>query len=199
GAFVRDFYDPARDIIINPFDARSRAWSPFHEAQTPSFFTQLAEVLIPDRPGSSDPFWTQSARIVFDYAAQSLWKTPNASNAALRDAILQIPSADLAALIDQTPGRHFFSTEIAKTADSIRANLIAELRFLEFLRDDAEPFSVRRWVKEGGEGFVFLTGDAEHAAATRNITSAIFEVAANALLTCEETSEPRIWFMMDEV
>lgn len=199
GAFVRDFYDPVRDIIINPFDARSKAWSPFLEAQQASFFTQLAEVLIPDRPGSSDPFWTQSARIVFDYAAQSLWKTATPSNAALRDAILQIPSADLAALIDQTPGRHFFSTEIAKTADSIRANLIAELRFLEFLRDDAEPFSIRRWVKEGGEGFVFLTGDAEHAAATRNITSAIFEVAANALLTCDETNEPRIWFMMDEV
>ncbi|MDG2260678.1 MAG: type IV secretion system DNA-binding domain-containing protein [Paracoccaceae bacterium] len=200
GSFVRDFYDPATDVIINPFDARSRAWSPFLEAERPEFFTQMAEVLIPDRPGASgDPFWTQAARIVFDYAAQTLLKEGHTSNAALRSTILNIPGEQLAELIEATPGRHFLNEEIAKTAGSIRANLIAELRFLEFLRDDAEPFSIRKWVKSSETGFVFLTGDAEHAAATRNVISTLFEVAANALMTCDEANDPRVWFMMDEV
>ncbi|MDP7152350.1 MAG: type IV secretion system DNA-binding domain-containing protein, partial [Paracoccaceae bacterium] len=200
GSLVRDFYDPAADVIINPFDARSRAWSPFQEAERPEFFTQMAEVLIPDRPGASgDPFWTQAARIVFDYAAQTLLKEGHTSNAALRSTILNIPGEQLAELIEATPGRHFLNEEIAKTAGSIRANLIAELRFLEFLRDDAEPFSIRKWVKSSETGFVFLTGDAEHAAATRNIISTLFEVAANALMTCDEANDPRVWFMMDEV
>lgn len=200
GSLVRDFYDPATDVIINPFDARSRAWSPFQEAERPEFFTQMAEVLIPDRPGASgDPFWTQAARIVFDYAAQTLLKEGHTSNAALRSAILNIPGEQLAELIEATPGRHFLNEEIAKTAGSIRANLIAELRFLEFLRDDAEPFSIRMWVKSSETGFVFLTGDAEHAAATRNVISTLFEVAANALMTCDEANDPRVWFMMDEV
>lgn len=200
GTLVRDFYDPSTDVIVNPFDARSSAWSPFNEAERPEFFTQMAEVLIPDRPGAGgDPFWTQAARIVFDYAAQSLRKQGHTSNAALRAAILNIPGEELAELIEATPGRHFLNEEIAKTAGSIRANLIAELRFLEFLRDDAEPFSIRTWVKTAKSGFVFLTGDAEHAAATRNIISTVFEMAANALMTCEEANDPRIWFMMDEV
>lgn len=200
GSLVRDFYDPATDVIINPFDARSRAWSPFQEAERPEFFTQMAEVLIPDRPGASgDPFWTQAARIVFDYAAQTLLKEGHTSNASLRSAILNIPGEQLAELIEATPGRHFLNEEIAKTAGSIRANLIAELRFLEFLRDDAEPFSIRKWVKSSETGFVFLTGDAEHAAATRNVISTLFEVAANSLMTCDEANDPRVWFMMDEV
>lgn len=200
GSLVRDFYDPSTDVIVNPFDARSRAWSPFNEAERPEFFTQMAEVLIPDRPGASgDPFWTQAARIVFDYAAQTLLKEGHTSNAALRRAILNIPGEQLAELIEATPGRHFLNEEIAKTAGSIRANLIAELRFLEFLRDDAEPFSIRHWVKTAESGFVFLTGDAEHAAATRNVISTLFEVAANALMTCDEANDPRVWFMMDEV
>lgn len=200
GSLVRDFYDPATDVIVNPFDARSRAWSPFNEAERPEFFTQMAEVLIPDRPGASgDPFWTQAARIVFDYAAQTLLKDGHTSNAALRRAILNIPGEQLAELIEATPGRHFLNEEIAKTAGSVRANLVAELRFLEFLRDDAEPFSIRKWVKTADSGFVFLTGDAEHAAATRNIISTLFEVAANSLMTCDEANDPQVWFMMDEV
>lgn len=200
GSLVRDFYDPSTDVIVNPFDARSRSWSPFNEAERPEFFTQMAEVLIPDRPGASgDPFWTQAARIVFDYAAQTLLKEGHTSNGALRRAILNIPGEQLAELIEATPGRHFLNEEIAKTAGSIRANLIAELRFLEFLRDDAEPFSIRHWVKTAESGFVFLTGDAEHAAATRNVISTLFEVAANSLMTCDEANDPQVWFMMDEV
>ncbi|WP_250637037.1 type IV secretion system DNA-binding domain-containing protein [Cereibacter sphaeroides] len=35
--------------------------------------------------------------------------------------------------------------------------MIAELRFLEFLRDDGELFSAREWVKSERPGFVFLT------------------------------------------
>jgi len=199
GGFVRDFYDETTDVIVNPFDARSRVWSPFFEAERAEFFTQVAEVMLPTPPGASDPFWTQAARIVFDYAAQQIWSSGNFSNKALREAILNIPGEELARLIQSTPGRHFLNEEIAKTAGSIRANLISELRFLEFLRDDGEPFSIRKWVKEEQGGFVFLTGDAEHSAATRNIVSTIFEIAANALMTMSESNDPRVWFIMDEV
>jgi type IV conjugative transfer system coupling protein TraD len=199
GSFVRDFYDPSRDVVLNPFDARSRCWSPFFEADSPEFFTQMADVLIPDRQGGGDQFWTQSARIVFDYAAQKIYQSGKWSNKALRDAILNIPAEELSALIEGTPGRHFFNEDIKKTSGSIRANLIAELRFLEFLRDDGEPFSIRDWIKNDGGGFIFLTGDAEHAAATRNLISTVLEVGANALMTCEESNDPRVWFMIDEV
>ncbi|NOR61564.1 MAG: type IV secretion system DNA-binding domain-containing protein [Rhodobacteraceae bacterium] len=64
---------------------------------------------------------------------------------------------------------------------------------------DGKPFSIRAWVKTSETGFVFLTGDAEHAAATRNIISTLFEVGANALMTCPESHDPKIWFLMDEV
>ena len=199
GAYVRDFYDPSRDVIINPFDLRSKVWTPFAEAETAQFFTQMAEVLIPDRQSGGDQFWTQAARIVFDYAAQQIFKSGTWSNKRLRDAILEIPAEELSELIQATPGKHFFNEDIKKTSGSIRANLIAELRFLEFLRDDGEVFAIRDWIKSDKEGFVFLTGDAEHAAATRNIISTIFEIAANALMTCEESNDPRVWFIMDEV
>lgn len=199
GALIRDFYDPERDIIINPFDQRSMSWSPFNEAERPEIFTQMAEVLIPDRIGASDPFWSQAARLVFDYAARKLLSQGRTTNKDLREAILNIPTDELAFLLNDSPGKHVLNSDIAKTAGSIRANLVAELRFLEFLRDDAEAFSIRDWIKTADEGFIFLSGDAERAAATRNIISTLFEIGANALMTCEESHDPKVWFFMDEV
>lgn len=199
GALVRDFYDPATDIIINPFDARSHVWSPFLEARTPEALAQIAEVMIPVRPGEHDPFWSQTARLVFEYAARSLIRAKTPTNSDLRRAIMTIKAEELEKLLAGTPGQHFFGQHVEKTSASIRANMIASLRFLEFLRDDGEPFSVREWVKSDRPGFVFLTGDAEHSAATRNIISTIIEVAANALMTCDEKRDPSLWFFIDEV
>ncbi|RWR26385.1 hypothetical protein D2T29_20715 [Sinirhodobacter populi] len=156
-------------------------------------------VMIPQRPGQNDPFWSQTARLVFEYAARSLLKAKTPTNADLRRAIMTISAEELAKLLAGTPGAHFFGPHVEKTSASIRANMIAELRFLEFLRDDGEPFSVREWVTSEKPGFLFLTGDAEHSAATRNVISTAVEVAANALMTCEERRDPSLWFFLDEV
>lgn len=200
GAFVRNYYNPETDIILNMFDARSVSWSPFHEAETPEAFAQIAEVMIQQKPGSNDPFWSITARLVFEYAARGLMKQNLRTNTALRNAILTMPAEALQALVQNTPGALFFGENIQKTSASIRANMIAELRFLEFLRDDGiRPFSMRDWVKSERPGFVFLTGDAEHSAATRNVISTVIEVAANALMTGPERRDPSLWFFLDEV
>jgi type IV conjugative transfer system coupling protein TraD len=200
GAFLRNYYDPETDIILNMFDQRSVSWSPFHEADSPEAFAQIAEVMIQQRPGTNDPFWSTTARLVFEYAARSLLRQGMTTNQALRNAILTMPAEDLQALVQNTPGALFFGENIQKTSASIRANMIAELRFLEFLRDDGvAKFSMRDWVKLDRPGFVFLTGDAEHSAATRNVISTVIEVAANALMTGPERRDPSLWFFLDEV
>ena len=202
GTLVRDHYDPQRDIIINPFDGRAHCWSPFFEAFDVSAFAHIAEVMIPDSAGANnDKFWAQASRLVFEYAARKLFDKHGSAvtNAMLREAILAIPNEELELLLKRTPGGHFFGEHVGKTSGSIRANMITALRFLEFLRDDGEPFSIRTWVKEHeGPGFVFLTGDAEHGAVTRNVISTVLEVAATALMTCAPSRDPKIWFFMDE-
>ncbi len=126
-------------------------------------------------------------------------KAGKTTNVDLRRAIMNIPAEELAKIVEPTPGAHFFGKDVARTSASIRANMITELRFLEYLRDDAEPFSIRDWIINERQGFVFLTGDAEKQAATRNIISTVIEVAANALMTTEESRDPKVWFFLDEV
>ncbi len=42
GSYTRAFYDPARDVLLNPLDARSPRWSPFFEARSPRDFDTMA-------------------------------------------------------------------------------------------------------------------------------------------------------------
>lgn len=200
GGFVSRFYNENTDHLINPFDDRSSSWNPFDDVLDAASFTQLGEVMIPEHRGAaSDPFWSQAARIVFDYAARELYKTKRRTVKSLIEHLLHLDSEVLAKLIAGTPGSHFFNEDIVKTAQSIRANLISELRFLEYLRDDGEAFSIREWMKSDEPSFLFLTGDAEHAAATRNIISTMLEISANALMGMGPVSEPRCYYFMDEV
>lgn len=161
----------------------------------------MAEVLIPQKADAPDPFWQTTARLVFEAAARKLMERGDDNNRSLREAISLMPDEELMDLVAKTPAAQLLNEKNPKTASSIRANMISELRFFEYLRDDGERFSIRDWVKEPeqAEGFIFLTGDAEHAAATRNIISACLEIASNALMTCGQSRHPKIWFLVDEL
>ena len=61
GSCTRSFYDPARDELLNPLDARSPRWSPSFEARSPRDFDTIAAALIPQQKDTVDPFWVTAA------------------------------------------------------------------------------------------------------------------------------------------
>jgi len=64
GGYLRRFYDPARDVILNPFDGDARKWDLFGEITNDYDVEQLARSLIPDSSGS-DRIWSEYARTFF--------------------------------------------------------------------------------------------------------------------------------------
>lgn len=60
GEMLEKFYDPTKDIIFNPFDARSIAWSHTMEAARPQ---TMAAALIP-RESEKEPFFSNAGRVV---------------------------------------------------------------------------------------------------------------------------------------
>ena len=65
GSYTRSFFDPERDVLLNPLDARSPRWSPFFEARSPRDFDTMAAALIPQQKDTVDPFWVTAARQLF--------------------------------------------------------------------------------------------------------------------------------------
>ena len=200
GSYTRTFFDPRRDVLLNPLDGRSPRWSPFHEARSPRDFDTMAAALIPQQKDTVDPFWVTAARQLFAHGATSLWQKGERTNRALVDHLLKTDLTDLAKAMKGTAAQSIVDEKNPKTALSVRAMLTANIGALEVLADSGEPFSIRRWIAaERGSGFLFLTSRGDQHASLRGLISVWLEIAVNALLSLEQDDERRVWVVLDEL
>ncbi len=84
GEFVKSYYDPSIDKILNPLDARCAAWDLWKECLTQPDFDNTANTLIP-MGTKEDPFWQGSGRTIFAEAAYLMRNDPNRSWPGLFD------------------------------------------------------------------------------------------------------------------
>ena len=200
GSYTRSFFDPARDVLMNPLDARAPRWSPFYEARTPRDFDMMAAALIPQQKDTVDPFWVTAARQLFSNGAGVLWKRGVTENRVLVDHLLKTDLTALARAMEGTVAQSIVDPENPKTALSVRAMLTAHLGALEFLPDTGEPFPIRDWVgREDGTGFLFLTSRGDQHASLRGLISTWLEIAVNALLSLHQDDARRVWVVLDEL
>ncbi len=200
GSYTAAFLDPARDVLMNPLDARAPRWSPFLEARTPRDFDMMAAALIPQQKDTVDPFWVTAARQLFSNGAGVFWNRGVTENKVLVDHLLKTDLTALAEAMEGTVAQSIVDPENPKTALSVRAMLTAHLSALEFLPDTGKPFSIRDWIgKEDGDGFLFLTSRGDQHASLRGLISTWLEIAVNAMLTLAQDDGRRIWVILDEL
>ena len=204
GSYTRAFFDPERDVLMNPLDARAPRWSPFLEARNPRDFDMMAAALIPQQKDTVDPFWVTAARQLFSNGAGVFWKRGVTENKVLVDHLLKTDLTALAEAMEGTVAQSIVDPENPKTALSVRAMLTANLSALEFLPDTGEPFSIRDWIgqedraRDGGS-FLFLTSRGDQHASLRGLISTWLEIAVNAMLTLAQDDGRRIWVILDEL
>ena len=200
GSYTRAFFDPARDVLMNPLDARAPRWSPFLEARTPRDFDTMAAALIPQQKDTVDPFWVTAARQLFANGAGVLWKRGVTENSVLVEHLLKTELTSLAEAMEGTVAQSIVDPENPKTALSVRAMLTAHLGALECLPDTGKPFSIREWVEREDEtGFLFLTSRGDQHASLRGLISTWLEIAVNALLSLGRNDARRVWVVLDEL
>ena len=200
GSYTRSFFDPSRDILLNPLDVRSPRWSPFLEARDPRDFDMMAAALIPQQKDTVDPFWVTAARQLFANGASVLWRRNVTANRTLVDHLLKTDLTALAKAMEGTVAQSIVDPDNPKTALSVRAMLTANLGPFEILPDEGPPFSIRDWVaRRDGGGFLFLTSRGDRHASLRGIISTWLEIAVNALLSLDRDDGRRIWVILDEL
>ena len=202
GSYTRSFYDPERDVLLNPLDARAPRWSPFFEARGPRDFDMMAAALIPQQKDTVDPFWVTAARQLFSNGAGVLWEKGIKRNQVLVNHLLKTELTELAEAMEGTVAQSIVDPENPKTALSVRAMLTANIGALELLPDDpsGSPFSIRDWVEREDEtGCLFLTSRGDQHASLRGLISTWLEIAVNAMLSLEQSDGRRIWIILDEL
>ncbi|MDP5012734.1 MAG: type IV secretion system DNA-binding domain-containing protein, partial [Alphaproteobacteria bacterium] len=203
GGFVSHFYNEETDKLLNPFDKRSQKWCFWSECPNPETdFDEMAEALIPEGRGN-DSFWSRAGRQSFSACAATLAKKQSYSLELLLKTLLQLELSDVSKFLKETNVSSYFSKEAEKTAILIRATLASHIKSLEALEDvspsEADAFSINRWIKEDGNGFLFLHSKPKQRAYLKPLLSAWFSMAVKALMDLQPDPKRRIWFIVDEL
>lgn len=197
GDYVSRFYREGKDILLNPLDKRAQPWHPWIECTQKYHFQEMARNFIPT-DNSHDPFWTNSARVVFASALEKMaqsetFSTKTLLNLLTRDSLstlyLFLKDSDAASLIDPTSD---------KTATSIRSTVSSYVNAMNFLEDTEEPFSIRKWIQDDKKkNWLFLSMLPDQRDALRPIISAWTSIAIKSLFGCKPDEKRRLWFFED--
>jgi len=201
GAYVEAFYDPERDTILNPMDARCPAWTIFNDCRTYSEFTSAAAALIPSDAGSSEPFWPLAARTLFVEMSMKLIERGQASNRALADNLMTADLKLVHRYLQKTIADPLTAPEAARMAESIRAVFNTNAQALRFLPDDGPAYSIKAWItgeKKPGS-ILFITSSYTDLEMNRALLTLWSNLAIHALMTMPPSRSLRTWFMFDEL
>ena len=206
GSYTRAFFDPEKDVLLNPLDARAPRWSPFFEARSHRDFDMMAAALIPQQKDTVDPFWVTAARQLFANGVGVLWQKGETKNRVLVEHLLKTDLSDLAKVMEDTVAQSIVDPQNPKTALSVRAMLTANIGAMEVLADSGEPFSIREWIARDGDdglhranGFLFFTSRGDQHASLRGLISTWLEIAVNSMLSLGQDDGRRIWVILDEL
>lgn len=182
--YIAQHYNPETDLILNPFDERSPAWSPFHDATDHVEWDRLAHGLFKD-PKSGDPYWSNVARSLFSWTCFTLKeRDPNVSlDTALN--MLFGSTKRLERLLVGTPAHKHISGGAGPRVSSIESVLVEGVTPLVYLLGKGEPFSIRRWVNQERRtpGLLFLSAPETHADTLRPLLGFWSEIVISALLS----------------
>jgi hypothetical protein len=201
GGYLSRFYDPSRgDVILNPFDARSRKWSVFADISGIQDADQMARSLIPDTgsAGGSTREWSGYARTFLSAVLRQCQAQGETSSAELWRLIAVASTDELRTLLQGTAAQPFLEADNARMFGSIRSvasNAIAALEYVN--AQDGIAFSVRQWV-HNGRGVLFLPYQAEQIASLRTLIATWVRLAIFQTMGLGE-GDHRVWFVVDEL
>jgi type IV secretory pathway TraG/TraD family ATPase VirD4 len=206
GGYLGRFYDADRgDVILNPFDPDSLQWNLLGEIRNDYDVDQLARSLIPDG-GASDRSWNEYARTFFTAVTQQAIAAGIRDDRKIYCLLTEASTRELKRLLAGTMAGPFLEDGNEKMFGSVRSVTTSAVRALRYtIQQQATPFSVRQWVRQGAArhgggrgGALFLPYKAGEIAALRSMISAWMRIAIFEAMDRQE-GDQRLWFVVDEL
>jgi type IV conjugative transfer system coupling protein TraD len=201
GSFMQYFYDKEKDILLNPLDERCASWNIWAECEDAADYDQIATALMPMPLNSGgDPFWINGSRTIFASVAYKMAQLNQKSTKKLLQYLLSSDLAEIENFVKGTEAETLVSDKIQKTALSIKSVLATYLKTLKYLKEDGEIFSIRQWIADDTQkNWLFITSNAAKHESLKPLISCWIDIAVNALMSCKEDPNRRVWFILDEL
>jgi type IV conjugative transfer system coupling protein TraD len=199
GEFIEYFYREGRDIILNPFDARSPNWNIWREIREDYDYRSVASALVPIK-NTNEPFFDESARTVAEELFRRLAERGEATNRAVFDAAARMSLPDLYALLHGTSGGNLIDPAAEKTAISIRSTFMNAMNGFRHLHDDGAPFSIREWLADDStDAWLFVSRRKDQHDAIAPLMSLWLDIAIRGVMDLPPTRSGRFWLVIDEL
>ncbi|OYW83550.1 MAG: hypothetical protein B7Z26_00195 [Asticcacaulis sp. 32-58-5] len=161
--YIRAHYKPGRDVILNPFDARSLSWSPFNDLSDYSSWEMAAADLFPLPKDSKDPYWTLASRQVYCNAGYKLTvlKREHLGEKPTIEELIWLMIGDFETLhyfLLNTPAEKTLGEREGLRSDSLRSVIINGITRMMHLLNGDETFSLKDWINSPQtHGLLFLS------------------------------------------
>ena len=175
GEMLEKFYDPQRDFIFNPFDARSVHWSHIYEQARPE---TMAAGLIPQE-SATEPFFSNAGRAVM---AELFRQTK--SNQELWSLLIS-DNQTLSSFISGTLAARYLAEE--RTATSVLSTAANYCQFYACLtQPHNQALSFYDWGRSDSPCWIFVTLREDESELLKPLHSLIFELMLQGLLSNED-------------
>ena len=186
-------YDPSKDFIINPLDARHASWSPWTDL-APGDEAGLAKAIVPSAEGDNK-YFSDAAQATLEVLFQQTDNVDDLVRAGLGESttalIKRLEKAGLAGLVGS-----------AKTFASVRGNLGPYLKSLALLPPvpgGLDGLSLKEFCQAPAGRFIFLLTSGR----TRDALAPIHKLLLSQLVAVATSLRPdparRVWLALDEV
>lgn len=201
GDYVSRFFDPERDIIFNPLDARCEGWNLFNDIKTKLDINIIASSLIPP-VYSGDTFWNDAARGVFSGILHYLWQQNLRTNSSIWAGVTA-PGQSIHEWLKRTPegqsGFRYIEDAGSKQALSVFATMMQYTSAFEYMSQQEDTdFSINEWLTNEKPGFIFVTNQSDVKDTLKPILSLFIDYLGRKLLSLPDNLNRRVFFLLDE-
>ena len=206
GEMIARYYNPDRgDIIFNPLDSRSHSWNFWADNTSESRLEKFAKVLFKygKTPYSgSDPFWDNSAEVIFIACVRYLLKKDMRSISELQNMLSIMNLEELAQKLENTNAARYLTKSNKTTASSILSVMATNTKPLNLLTQFGDQFSLKQYfdeVKAGSDSWLFLSSPPDLREVTMPLIACVFELSVSYLIGMGINHNRRMWFVIDEL
>ena len=200
GAFMEKFYQPG-DIIINPFDERSRSWGIYNEIRVPFDVELFAVSVIPKSPSTEQEVWNAMARTITAEVMLKLWRLNRGTTDHLVYWLTMAPNEQLQEMLADTAAAGMFhgAEETLGSVRTVLTRYITPHKFLAAIETAQKEFSFRDWL-DNGAGNVWITWREDQLSALKPLISCQFDVLCAAALSAPANRKrPATHLVADEL
>jgi len=132
--------------------------------------------------------------------ARHLKDVNNKSISLLLDSILAADLSKMEEDLRNTEAASLVSQRVEKTSLSFKAMLATYLKALKYIKDEENPFSIRKWIQDDTQkNWLFISSLADRHETLKPLISMWLDLAANSLMSLTPSYTRRIWLIFDEL